>query len=103
MKLTVKERLVLLGILPNEGDFLTLKLVRKLRESLSFNEQEHKLYKFVQKENSISWNDKVQQDKEVEIGEKSNDLIVQALKKLNDQKKLHEEHFDIYEKFVGVG
>lgn len=46
MKLTIPERLVLVTILPAEGDYTTLKLVRKLRESLSFSEEEHKQLNF---------------------------------------------------------
>ena len=46
MKLTIPERLVLITILPPEGDYLTLKLVRKLKESLSFSEEEHKQLNF---------------------------------------------------------
>ncbi|KKL25025.1 hypothetical protein LCGC14_2409420, partial [marine sediment metagenome] len=46
MKLTIPERLVLVTILPAEGDYTTLKLVRKLRESLSFTEEEHKELNF---------------------------------------------------------
>lgn len=40
MKLTVVERIVLQTLLPQKGNELTLKLVRKLREALSFSEQE---------------------------------------------------------------
>jgi len=46
MKLTVQERVVLVTILPAEGDYTTIKLVRKLRESLSFSEEEHKQLNF---------------------------------------------------------
>ena len=46
MKLTIPERLVLITILPAEGDYTTLKLVRKLKESLSFSEEEHKQLNF---------------------------------------------------------
>lgn len=51
MELTTVERIKLLEILPPQGDILTLKIVRKLRETLSFNEDELKLlgtkYEFV--------------------------------------------------------
>lgn len=46
MKLTVPERLILVNVLPAESDYTTLKLVRKLRESLSFTEEEHKQLNF---------------------------------------------------------
>ena len=43
MELTTVERLKLLEILPSEGDILALKILRKLRETLSFTEDELKL------------------------------------------------------------
>ena len=100
MLLTVRERLILLSVLPQEGDFLTLKVLRELREDLSFTEKEHAKYKFVQSENQVTWDDKMEQGKEIEIGKKANDIIVLALTKLNEQKKLRMEHFDLYERFV---
>ena len=90
-----------MSVLPQEGNFITLKVVRKLREGLSFSEEELKLYSFVQNENRVTWDDKAEQVKEIEIGEKAMDIIKEALKKLNESKKLKDEHFTIYEKFVG--
>jgi len=100
MELGVGERLVLLSVIPQEGNFTTLKVIRRLRESLSFSEEEHKQYKFVQQENIVTWDDKVEQVKEIELGEKATDIIVGALKDLDRQKKLKDEHFSLYEKFV---
>lgn len=99
-ELTVVERLVLLNILPKEGDFTTIKLVRKLRENLSFDEDEHKKLNFVQDGDQVRWNQEALTDKYIQIGEKQSDLIHDALKKLNDEKKLTNEHFSLYEKFV---
>jgi len=42
MKLTILERIKLLEVLPPQGDLTTLKILRKLRESLSFSEEELK-------------------------------------------------------------
>ena len=100
MNLSVGERLVLMSVIPQEGDFITLKVIRKLQEDLSFSEEEHKKYKFVQEENRVSWNDKADLNKEMEIGEKAKDIIVLALSKLNEEKKLKFEHFSLYEKFI---
>uniref|UniRef100_A0A6M3KFQ2 Uncharacterized protein n=1 Tax=viral metagenome TaxID=1070528 RepID=A0A6M3KFQ2_9ZZZZ len=44
MKLNIMERVKLLETLPAEGDLLTLKILRKLRESLSFSEAELKTF-----------------------------------------------------------
>lgn len=100
MKLGVFERLILLNILPKEGDFLTLKIIRKLREELSFTEAEHKELQFQQEGGQIKWKSDGDKPKNIEIGEKARDVIVGVLKKLNDDKKLTDEHFSLYEKFV---
>lgn len=51
MKLNMVERLRLLEILPTEGNRMNLKIVRKLRETLSFSEAEIKVvvavYEFI--------------------------------------------------------
>ena len=101
MELQVGERLVLLSLLPQEGDFTTLKIVRGLREDLSFNEEEHKTYNFREEDNFVFWDKEKDTPKDVPIGEKATDIIVDALKKLNEAKKLRDEHFNLYEKFVG--
>lgn len=44
MILTLKERMTLLNILPPQGDFTTLKLLREYRESLSTNDEERALF-----------------------------------------------------------
>ena len=54
MKLDVGERIRLLGILPEKGNLLTLKIVRELRDDLSFSEKEHKDFKIVAKMDRIT-------------------------------------------------
>jgi len=100
MKLDVRERLVLLSILPAEGNFVTLKVVRKLKDNLSFSEEEIKQYKFVQGEGTVTWDNSVEQDKMTEIGTQAKIIIQDALKKLDGENKLREEHYTIFEKFV---
>ncbi len=101
MELSVGERLALLDVLPKEGDYTTLKVLRKLRESLSFSEEEHKSLKFEKEGDIIKWCESGDIPKDIVIGEKATDIIVEALKKLNRERKLNEAHFVIYGKFVG--
>lgn len=99
MNLSVKERLVLNSILPAQGDITTLKIVRKLREDLSFSEEEHKKLKFVEVEGGgLKWNWDLIVD--IEIGEKAMDVIKKALEDANNKKQLNLDHLDIYERFV---
>ena len=100
MELSVFDRLILLNILPHEGDFTTLKIIRKLREDLSFSEDEHKVLEFKNEGGNVQWKQAGDVPKEVVIGEKASDLIADVLKKLDKEKKLQEQHYRIYELFV---
>ena len=103
MKLSIRERLVLLSILPAQGNFITLKIVRKLRENLSFSGEEIERYKFIQSEGKVTWDGEVEQMKPIEIGTQAKVIIGEALKQLDETKKLRDEHYSIYEKFVTEG
>ena len=103
MELNVLERLLALNLLPKEGTFANLKLLRVTRENLSFSEEENKSLNFRNEgtgnEARTLWNDGLP-DKDVQIGEVATQMLVKALKKLNDEEKLTPEHMTLYEKFV---
>ena len=132
MKLAVYERLVLMNLLPAEGDFITLKLVRKLRETLSFSEKEitdidfknhWKCPKCNKTELSanvikcqdcgiymipagqVTWDEEkaINVIKDVHMGKAMFNLCETALQKLSDEKKLTEQHISLFEKFVASG
>jgi hypothetical protein len=101
MILNTLERLLLLAALPKEGDITSLKIIRKLREDLSFTEEEHARLKFTPgPDDSINWDVYGDENREIPIGEKATDIVVFALKKLNHDKKLTEQHFSLFEKFI---
>ena len=63
MKLSVLERIMLLQVLPREGSFENLKMLRELRESLSFTEEENLLLNFKQAGNQTTWSENIVIDK----------------------------------------
>ncbi len=142
-KLTMAERFVLLNNLPHEGDLVTFKILRKLREALAPNETEIKEYGFkssfrcphkdydekgkgfqcevegeaesspkchihdvlMQPSGRVSWNpDKWNTEKEIWFGNKANAIIMDTLKKVNDEdKKINDDVIaSLYDKFVGT-
>ncbi len=102
MELTVLERLLLLNLLPPEGDLTTLRVVHNLRQDLSFSEAEHELLKFVQTDGRITWDTTQDHLKEVGIGLRATNIIVGRLTELSTQKKLTEQHLTLCDKFVGM-
>jgi len=100
-KLNLGERFSLLGILPREGNFATLKVVRKLRESLSLTEEEMKEYSVKQIGEQLSWDPaKAEETKEIDFNEFAEEMVKSKLKDLNEKNQLKAEHFTLYEKFV---
>ena len=101
MNLSVLDRLVVLMALPKEGDYATLKILTNLRMSLSFTEEEVKKWNIVYDPvlGSTTWDEK-SGEAEIPIGEKATDIIVDAFKKLDSEKKLVPEMIDTYEKFI---
>jgi hypothetical protein len=108
MNLTLSERFVLIGILPAEGNFLTMKRLRELREALSPSDAEQKEFGIKEikdaegrKTGGLSWDSTHSAiERVIEIGESMTDLIVKVLKKLDDTNKLGLTHLTLYEKFV---
>ena len=97
MNLNIMELIVVLGILPKEGSFVTLKILNGLRLALSFTEKEIKEWGITadQVANITKW--QVNGEAEIPIGEKATDLIVDALKELDKKKKLPDNAISVYE------
>ena len=99
MKLSVRERLLLLGVLPKEGGTLdTIRIRHNLRQTLSFSEDEHKTYEFKQDGDQLHWkNDEIEAD--IEIGPKAHAVVCAGLKEFLDKGKLSEDHLSLWDKF----
>jgi len=108
MELTVFERANLLSILPREGNFKTLKTVRKLRESLALSEDEVRRWEpKVDDKGVMTWRTTtedgtpIKQEAEIDISELGQEVILTVLKKLDGENRLKEDHFTLFEKFSG--
>ena len=100
----MRDRFVLLNILPPEGDIATIKIVHRLRQDLAPTEKEFKDYKITQNEGQVMWDDAMEKKKgpqEKNIGPKAFVMIEEAFEKLNKEKKLTEGHLDTYIRFCG--
>jgi len=99
-KFCVLERVVLPNLLPREENVFTLRIIKQFKKDLGFSEEELKLIEFRQEGEEARWNPSKDPMKEVEMGEIVENLLVEALKKLNDQKKLSDDTLPLYERFV---
>jgi hypothetical protein len=101
MKLSVANRLALLSILPREGNITTIRIVSELKDELSFSEEEHAALKLRQDGDGIGWDHTVKDPmKDIPIGEKATDTIVESLKRASDRNQLMEAHLGVWDMFI---
>ena len=108
MKLKVAERLILLNLLPQEGDIVTLRVIRDSQAVIGLSEEElgelelkhPKNEDGSEDPNRLIWKAEADQEKEIPIGPRATSIIVEKLEKLNSEKKLTIQQVGLYEKFV---
>jgi len=100
MKLSIAERIVLMQILPTEGDYLTYKILQELKLDLGFDEKEVKEYNIAFDDGKMTWDVTKDQYKDIEIGDKASEIITESLKRLDKDKKINRSNFELYEKFI---
>lgn len=101
MKLSVVDRILLLNnIPPQTGDITCIRIVRKLREDLSFSDEDYKLpleLKLDKKTQNYKWNTQADPMKDVEIGDKAMEIVVDAVKMFT---KVFQERDALPEQFM---
>lgn len=101
MKLNLPERFETLRLLPEHGNFATLKIISDMRTNLAPSEAETKKFCIQQQGDQILWDSaKGLEEVEIPIGEKATDIIVAALKEMDKSKTMGVQHMSLYEKFV---
>ena len=99
MKLSVLDRLVVQGILPERTNYLNLKLLRIAREKLSFDDKETKELNLHQDGEKVVWDSTVP-EKDIDLGKVVTEMVAEGLKKLDADEELTNDHVAIYKKFV---
>lgn len=103
MKLTTKERLTLLQILPVQASYTDITIITDLKKELGLSEEEHKKLKIKTFPDHIEWDDEAEAEispKEINIGPRALTVIYDALIERDKKKQLTEHMKGIYEKFV---
>jgi len=101
-KLHIQERIILMELLPKEGNFVTLKMIRELREQLALNKDERESMGIKIEGDQVSWDPvKAQENlKEMDFDDLAVDIVKSQLKRLDESNKLEQKHFTIYQKFM---
>ena len=99
MELNIIQRILIFSVLPQEGNLLTMKSLKGLKDKIVFTEEEVKEYEIRMDEGNYRWNPKKDSYKTFEITEGEEQLITTGLKILDSEGKLTEQHLSLCDKF----
>ena len=100
MLLSVRERIILLQVLPRQGNVTNLRIIRDLEREMGFSEEETIALKLESSDKGVKWDKEAEVAREVAIGEIAAKPIHDAFVDLDKRNLLSLEHLDVYDKFV---
>lgn len=97
MQLSIKERMVLIGVLPEEGSLADMLMVRKLVEKVGLTAEDHELVNLRsgKEPNTVVWDEDKDPHKDIDFKGPETSLIVGRLKKLDAEQKLTSDHLSL--------
>ncbi len=100
MEFSVLERGLMLNVLPKEGNLFTMRIVHELRMALGFSDAELQALNVrpTPDGRGSMWDDAVP-PKEVEVGAKAREIILEGLQELDRGKKLTEDFIVLCDRF----
>lgn len=102
VELSVQDRLILMGLLPGENDFVTLRIVRDLKNDLGFSEAEVAICQFRQEGSMIVWDKTANGVKKlVTLGDKALEIVRGSLEHLSTNRQATEPHLQLWELLFG--
>lgn len=100
MKLKMQERLMLVSVLPTQGNFLTVALASDLRKKVLPDNTENETLGIKQQAEAIQWDTTKDFGKDFEFEKSEMQMIKKALKELDDSGKLSMNHIELYRIFM---
>lgn len=101
MKLNVKERLLIIGILPQEGSLSEMVDVYDLVRELKLSSEEKAEISYVESGNYIKWDNEKDKDKDINISEDQLSIIKKEIDSLDKKGKISLELIPIIQKING--
>jgi len=99
--LTLLERIMIPTILKKETDYKSAIVIRDLKTKVALTQKEFKDFDVKAAPTGLTWNEKgVKSIVLFDLTDFERTELREALKKLNDEKKLSIDHISLYEKFV---
>lgn len=100
IELSIQERLSLIQILPREGSYDQLVIIKSIKKKLELTQQEIEDAKVVVIDKSIRWDENYQQTATISFTTAEEKILHDHLDKANSSKQLKLTDIRLYEVFV---
>ena len=99
MEFNIQERLVLVNLLPEKGNFETMSIIESLRKILYPSEDEVKKFEIKQLDTTIQWNKEGSKKQKIELTDGQLKLIKKQFNKLDEKDELSFDQYSLYKSF----
>ena len=100
MTLTIMERMLALGVLPEKGNLAQMRMHNGLIAKIGLSPEEISEYEVTQEGDQMKWRQDIPQEKEIELKPAEIVFIADALKKKDKDGELVPQHMTLYDKMV---
>ena len=98
MKLNIQERLTLVNLVPEKGNFITMSIVDGLRLILYPSEAEVKKFDLKQDDRLLTWNEEGSKKTEVKVSDSQIDFLMDQLEKKSIANELDFLQYSVYKR-----
>lgn len=89
MKLSIKDRLTLIGLLPQEGTLTEMVEIYDLVRELKLDDEEREEVNYVEDGPAIKWDSEKDQHKNIALSNSQKDIIMKSVDALSSQGKIN--------------
>ena len=91
MKLDIKNRLLLIGILPQQGNLSEMVDIYDLVRDLKISDEEKGIISYIENGNYVKWDYEKDPNKDINISSSQMKIIKKAIEKLDKENKINLE------------
>ncbi len=99
MKLSIKDRLTVLDVLPQQGNRLEMSLCEDIYKKITITQEETKKIGLRAKDNTVGWDEKKAKEVEIKFSDLEIDFIKEAFVKWDKEGKFRREMLSTDKKF----
>lgn len=99
INLAIKDRLVIGGVLPQQGDIRTMTIVEDIRKKTALTQEEIDQADFRVENNAYKWDSEKAKSVEIIFSDAENDLIMERFQELDKEKAVTPEILQLYRLF----